>query len=127
MTTLAGTAITWLLSIQMELLELTGLGLDVADGAGDRAHHDGFGLDHAFTELDAREKRTCRGARGREQAVAPRHVLDPVDELRVRHAHLVGALALLFAVEDQPALHLAADAAQCGRRQHALRRATRGG
>src|SRR3978361_2122953 len=118
MTTLAGTEITWLSSIQMELLELPVLGRDVAGGAGDRADHDGFGLDHAFTELDAREQRTCRDARGREQAVAPRHVLDPVDELRVRHAHLVGALALLFAVEDHPALHLAADAAHCGSIPH---------
>ena len=39
------------------------------------------------------------------------------------HAHLVGAFALLLAVEDQPALHLAADAAQRGRRQHAFGRA----
>ncbi len=36
---------------------------------------------------------------------------------------LVRALAPLLGVEDQPALHLAADAAQRRRRQHALRRA----
>ena len=33
------------------------------------------------------------------------------------------ALALLLGVEDQPALHLAADAAQRRRRQHAFGRA----
>ncbi len=43
--------------------------------------------------------------------------------LRIRDAHLVGALALLLGVENQPALHLAADAAQRRRRQHALGRA----
>ncbi len=51
------------------------------------------------------------------------HVLDAVDQLRIGDAHLVRALALLLAVEDQPALHLAADAAQRRRRQHALGRA----
>ena len=38
-------------------------------------------------------------------------------------AHLQGALALVLGVEDQPALHLAADAAQRRRGQHAFRRA----
>src|ERR1700712_1831468 len=115
MTTLAGLAVTWLrLSIQVELVELTVLRLDVADGAGDRAHHDGFGLDHVLAEFYAREQRTCVDAGSREQAVAARHVLDAVNELRIRDAHLVGALTLLFAVQDQPALHLAADAAHRG-------------
>ncbi len=37
--------------------------------------------------------------------------------------HLCGAAALVVVAEDQPALHLAADAAQRRGRQHALGRA----
>ena len=55
--------------------------------------------------------------------VALGELLHAVFLLRIGDAHLVGALALGLGVEDQPALHLAADAAQRRRRQHALRRA----
>ena len=58
-----------------------------------------------------------------EQAVAAHHVLHLVVLARIGDAHLGGALALLLGVEHQPALHLAADAAQRRRRQHAFRRA----
>ncbi len=49
--------------------------------------------------------------------------LHVVFALRVLHAHAGGALDLLFRVEDETALHLAADAAQSARRQHAFGRA----
>ena len=49
-----------------------------------------------------------------------RHVVFLV---RVLDAHASRALALCLGVEDQPALHLAADAAQRAGRQHAFRRA----
>ena len=35
----------------MELVELAVLGLDVADGAGNRAHDNGFGLNRVLAEL----------------------------------------------------------------------------
>src|SRR3984957_6281909 len=99
-------------SVEMEFFELAMLGLDVAHGAGDRAHHHGFGLDHILARLDARESRSIGHACCREQAVALRHVLDAIDEARIGDADLAGAFALFLAVENQSALHLAADAAQ---------------
>src|SRR6201999_1197563 len=50
-------------------------------------------------------------------------ILDAVDKTRILDAHLGGTLAFLLAVEDRPALHLAADTAQRHRRQHAFGRA----
>src|SRR5260370_35551931 len=110
-------------SIQVEFFQLPVIGLDVAHGPGDRAHHHGLGLDHVLAELDAREQRTVGDAGGGEQAVASHNVFDAVDHARIGDPHLAGALALLFGVEYQPALHLAADAAQRRRRQHAFGRA----
>src|SRR5262249_29409191 len=111
-------------SVEVELLELAMFGLDVAHGAGDRAHHHRLGLDHVvLAELDAGQQRAGGDAGRREQAVAARHVLDAIDHARIVDAHLVGTLALFLAVEDQAALHLPADATQRHRRQHALRRA----
>src|SRR3984893_9386610 len=110
-------------SIEVEFLQLAVLGLDVTHRTGDRTHHHGLDLDYIHAELDARQQRAGGDAGCGKQAVAPRHVLDAVNHARVVDAHLGGALALLLAVEDQPTLHLAADAAQRHRRQHALRRA----
>src|SRR5882724_12209418 len=110
-------------SIEVEFFELPVFGLDVTYSAGDRAHHHRLGLDDILAELDPRQQRTGGDAGRGEQAVAARHVLDAVDKARIIDAHLAGALAFLLGIEDQPALHLAADAAQRRRRQHALRRA----
>src|ERR1700682_556817 len=113
-----------LFSIEVEFFQLPVLGLDVADRAGDRTHHHGLGLDDAvLAEFDARQQRTGGDAGRREQAVALGHFLGAVDEARIVDAHLVGALASLLGVENQPALHLAADAAHRPRRQHAFGRA----
>src|ERR1700676_1228526 len=88
-------------SIEVEFLELAVIGLDVAHRAGDRAHHHGLGLDHVLAELDAAEQRTVGDAGGGKQAVAPHHVLDAIDHVRIVHAHLASALALLLGVENQ--------------------------
>src|SRR5690242_4820493 len=75
-------------SIQIEFIELTMFGSDVANGAGHRAHDDGFGLDHAFAELDAGKQRSGGDAGCGKQAVASCHVLDLVNRARVGDAHL---------------------------------------
>src|SRR5712675_3338506 len=98
-------------SIEVEFFKLAMFGLDVAHGAGDRAHHHCLRLDDILAELDPRQQRTGGNTGRGEQAVAARHVLDAVDKARIIDAHLAGALAFLLAIEDQPALHLAADAA----------------
>src|SRR3954452_19055972 len=105
--------------VEIEFIELPMLGPDVAPRAGDRAHHHGFGLDHVLAEFDAGQERAGGDAGGGEKAVALGHVLDAVDHLRVLDAHHLRALALLAGVEDQAALHLAADAAQRSRREYA--------
>src|ERR1019366_2813296 len=97
-------------SIEVKFLELAVFGLDVAHRAGDRAHHHGLRLDDILAELDAREQRTGGNPGRGEQAVALRHVLDAVDEAWIGDAHLAGALTSLLGIENQPALHLAADA-----------------
>src|SRR5882757_8088167 len=79
--------------IEVELIQLPVLGLDVTDSASDGTHHDGFGFDHILAELDAGQQGTRGDAGRREQAVAPRHVLDAVDHLGIGDAHLVRALA----------------------------------
>src|SRR5450756_2265363 len=110
-------------SIEVEFFELAVFGLDVTHRAGDRTHHHGLGLDHVLAELDARQQRAGGDAGRGEQAVAPHHILDAVDHARIGDAHLGRARAVLLGIEDQPALHLAADAAQRRRRQHAFGRA----
>src|SRR6202048_5596017 len=54
----------------------------------------------------------------REQTIAFYHVGDLIFFSWVADAHLGGTTALFFAVENETALHLAANAAQCGRRQN---------
>src|SRR5580700_10760857 len=95
-----------------ELIELPVLRYDAPHGAAGRAHHHGLGLDDAVAESDAAQHGAVGDAGRREQAIAAHHVLDQVFLARVLDAHLGGALAFLFGVDDQPALHLAADAAQ---------------
>src|ERR1700719_4665914 len=65
---------------------------------------------------------TPRSMRPSVTPVAAHHVLDQIFLARILDAHLGGALALLVGVDDQPALHLAADAAQRRRRQHTFGR-----
>src|SRR5438477_10870069 len=107
-------------SIEVKLVELAMLGADVAHRAGDRAHHNGLGLDGILLEPHPREQRAGGHAGGGEQAIAAREVLDPVDHLRIVDAHLGRPRPLLVGVEDKPALHLAADATQRRRREYAL-------
>src|SRR5579862_6310797 len=106
-----------------ELVELAVLGDDAAHGAGGRAHDHGFGLDDAVAEAHAAQHAAVGHAGRREQTIAAHHVLDLIFLARVLDAHLGGALALLVGIDDEAALHLAADAAQRRRREHAFGRA----
>jgi hypothetical protein len=99
------------------------LGDHAPHGAGGRAHHHRLGHDHVLAELDPTQHGAGRHPGGGEQAVAFHHVLDLIFLLGVLNAHFQGALAQGFSIDDEPGLHLAADAAQGRRRQHALRRA----
>src|SRR5207302_7312448 len=76
-----------------------------------------------LVEFDASQHGTVGHAGRREQTVAANHVLDLEAFARIGDAHLGRALAPLVGVEHEPALHLAADAAQRRRRQYALGRA----
>src|SRR4249920_3530881 len=97
-------------SIEVEFFKLAVFGLDVTHGAGDRTHHHGLGLDDILAEFNPRQQRTGSDPGCGEQAVAPHHVLDAVNHAWIGNTHLAGAVALLVGVEDQPALHLAANA-----------------
>src|SRR5262249_11966818 len=108
---------------RLELIELTVLGPDPAHRAGHRTHHYGLGLDHGVAELDAVEHAAVGDASRGEQAVAAHYVFDLIFLARILDAHLGGAFAFFFGVDDQARLHLAADTAQRCRRQHAFRRA----
>ncbi len=99
------------ISIEVEFFQLAVIGLDVTHGAGDRAHHHGLGLDDILAELAARKQRAIGDAGRGEQSVAPHHVFDAVNHPRIANAHLAGTLTVLLRIENQPALHLTADAA----------------
>ncbi|CEG08157.1 hypothetical protein BN961_01571 [Afipia felis] len=77
-----------------------------------------------LAELDAGQQRAVCHAGCSKQAVALHHVLNAIDHAGILDPHLGSALALLVGIEDQATLHLAADAAQRRRSQHAFRRAT---
>src|SRR5215204_1445332 len=99
--------------IQIEFVALPVLGANPPHRAGDGAHHHRFGLDDTIlAEAHALEQIAVGHAGRREQAIAFDHVFDAVLLARIFDAHLDGALALLLGVEHEPALHLAADAAQ---------------
>src|SRR6202163_1790542 len=106
-----------------DLIELPVLSHDTPHGAARRAHHYGLGLDDAVAESDAAQHAPVGDAGRRKQTIAAHHVLDLIFLARILDAHLGGALALLVGVDHQPALHLAADAAQRRCRQYALGRA----
>src|SRR5688572_18260750 len=106
----------------MELSKLPVLGADPTNGTGDRAHHHGFRLNRLFAEAHTFEHRTGCDTGGREQAIAAHHVFHIIALARILDTHLHRALALIFGIEDEPALHLPADATQRSRRQHAFRR-----
>src|SRR5262249_45654400 len=116
--------ITFHASRKLELGELAVLGADPAHGAGGRAHHDRVGLDQALAEAHALEHRARGDAGRREHAIALHHLLDRVLLARIADPHLVGARALLLGVEDEASLHLAADAGERRRGEHAFRRTT---
>src|SRR5216117_3462932 len=103
-------------SVQMKFLELPVLGENAPHRAGDRAHHHGLGLDDLLAEAYSPQHGAVGYAGRREQAITLHHVLDLVELARIIDAHLGGALAPLLGVEDETALHLAADAAQRRRR-----------
>eukprot|EP01136_Pigoraptor_vietnamica_P043675 Opistho-1_new@19395 len=107
-------------SIVLELLEVEVHGLYEADGAGRRAHHHRVRLDAVALEGDAVEEVAVGDAGGGEEDVTGGHLRQVVLLVRLGDAHAFGAGALLLGVEDQPALHLAADAAQRRRGEHAL-------
>ena len=63
-------------SVEIEFVELPVLGADIANGAGDRAHHHGLGLDQVLAKFHPGQH-GAGGDTGRgEQAIALHHVLD---------------------------------------------------
>src|ERR1700728_475494 len=105
-----------------ELIKLAMLGPDPADGAACRAHHHRFSLDHILAEQYPAQHAAVGDTGRGEQAIAPHHILDPVCLARVLDAHFGDAFALFVGIDDQPGLHLAADAFERRRRQNAFRR-----
>src|SRR3954447_1843425 len=98
----------------MKFLELAMLRSDDANRSGDRTHDHRLGLDDILPEDNAVE----HGAGGHpgcgKQAVAANHVLDLVDLARVGYSHPRRALDLFRRIENQAALHLAAEAPHSG-------------
>ena len=86
-------------------------GLDPANGARPRAHHHGIGDDLAALEPDAIKQVALGDAGGREQNVTLGHVFHGVLLGDVLDPHAPGALDLVGAIDHQPPLHLAAEAA----------------
>ena len=82
-----------------------------------------MGGDAAAHMVDAVQQPARRDAGGGEDDVARGHSLKLVLLVEVLDAHLGGAGLLLFLFGDETALHLAADAGERRRGQHALRRA----
>src|SRR4029079_14615248 len=115
---------TWRMrSVEMKLAELAVLSQDTPYRTRHRTHHDGLGFDHILAEFDATKHRPgCDACRG-EETIAPHHVFDLVFFLRILDAHLRCSRAQFLGVDDQPCLHLPANAAQSSSREHALRRA----
>ena len=60
-----------------------------------------------------------------EHDIAMRHVEEAIFAIEIGDAEALGAAALVVIAEEEPPLHLPADAAQCRRREYALRRAAR--
>src|SRR6478736_7338462 len=86
---------------------------DPADRAGTGAHDDALGFDAAtLAALDARKQRAVRDARRCENAVALRHVFEPVNPVEVLDSPTPGPAAFVVVAEQEPALDLSADAAQ---------------
>src|SRR5262249_59942884 len=107
----------------MKLLALAVLGADPAHRAGNRAHYHRLGLDRVLAEAHAVEQRAVGDAGCCEQTVALDHVADLVLLARVLDAHRGGTRALLFGIEHEDALHLAADATQRRRGEYSFGRA----
>src|SRR6266853_6588378 len=107
-------------SLQMKLAELAVLCPNPTHRAGDRPHHDGVGLDQSLTKSNPLEHRPGGDSRRSEKTVSRHQVFHLVFLARILDAHFGGARALLFSVEHQPALELAADAGERCRREHAF-------
>src|SRR5690606_27188245 len=90
-----------------------------------RTHDERVRLGEVAAEVHTFEDRAAGHAGRREDHVTRSHLLHGEFPVDVGNAHLGRALDL-FAVRGlEAALHLAADAAQCRRRQNALRRTAR--
>src|SRR2546425_4253326 len=74
-------------------------GLEVANGVSLGAHHHRLGRRAALEEADALEEVAGGDARRREDHRALRHLVDRVDPIRIRDAHLARALDLLLVAE----------------------------
>src|SRR6185369_17810272 len=98
------------------------LALDPAHRAGARAHHHAFRGDLVLAALHTLEQRAVGDAGGGEDDVALGEVLELVDAAQILDAPAGGAAALVVVAEQEAALELAADAAQRGGGEHALRR-----
>src|SRR5467141_1920514 len=96
--------------------------LDVPDGAALRAHHHGVGLRPTLEEADSAQEIAGGDAGGCEDHVPPRHLVHLEDLLHVLDPHLLRALDLLLVARREPALHVAAHAADGSGRDHAFRR-----
>src|SRR5437773_10441173 len=99
------------------------VGLDEAHGARRRAHDDRVGDRAALHVADTVQVVAGRDAGGGAHDRARGQLLEPVLPLQVEEAELAQLAGLVLVARLEPRLHLAPDAEEEGRRQHALRRA----
>src|SRR5579883_1215815 len=96
---------------------------DIAHGRGFGPHDQGVGDGAAGETPYAFEHGAGGDAGGGEHDVAAREIQERVLPIEIGDAHLVSAALLVVVAKQEPPLHLASDAAQRRRRQHALGRA----
>jgi hypothetical protein len=94
--------------------------LDVADRAGFRAHDDRMRRGAAGKAAHAAQHRAIGDPGRRKHDVARGEVEQFVLTIEVGDSKAMGAAALVVIAEQQPSLHLPADAAQRRRGEHAF-------
>ncbi len=99
------------------------LRVDDAHGAGFRAHDHGLGAGATREAPHPLEHGAVGDAGGREHDLAAGEVVQAILAVEIGDAPALAAGAFGLVAEHQPALELAADAAQRRRRQHPFRRA----
>ena len=98
-------------------------GIDEANLARRRGHHQGVRADAAAEQPDAAEQVAVGDpGRGEDDVGAAHQLLGPEDPVGIADAHALGALPLVLVPIPQAPLHLTAETAQRGRGEHALGR-----